>query len=149
MRVTADGDLVPLFDVILDHGRFLLDDVHDGQYYLVGILLGQLLAVLEPLDHVLDELDRHLAFQLWAVVLGFEGHVLDIQPFCRRGSIVDLDGLQEGISLDDALTLGHAQLRVRIVRGLLYDELPIAEGFAVLEHGRVRRGAAVVCLKRE
>ena len=146
MGVAADGDLVALLDVVLDHGRLLLDNVHDGQDDLVGVLLGQLLAIFEPLDHVLDELLRHAALELGAVVVGLEQHVLDVEAFSGRGRVVDLDGLEEGIALDDALALGHAQLRVGVGGGLFGDQPPVAQGLAVLEHGRVGRGAAVVGL---
>jgi hypothetical protein len=60
MCVSAHCDLVPVLDVYLDHGGFLLDQVHDGQYDLENVLPRDLLPILEPLDHVLDELERHL-----------------------------------------------------------------------------------------
>lgn len=132
---------------MLDHGRLPLDNVHDGHNDHVGVLLRNLLAVLELLDHVLDELERHaLARQHRALVALLERHVLQVEPLSGRRRILDLNGLQKGIPLDDALALGHAQLGVGIVGGLADDELPVAKGLAVLQNRRVCRGAAVVCL---
>ncbi|KAF2826569.1 hypothetical protein CC86DRAFT_32240, partial [Ophiobolus disseminans] len=146
VRVAADGDLVARGHVVLDHGGLRLDDVHDGQDDLVGVLLGQLLAVLEALHHVGDEGGRHGAGQRGAVVAGLEQHVVDVEALCGRRGVVDLDGLEEGVALDDALAFRHAQLRVGVGGGLADDELPVAQGLAVLENGRVGRGAAVVGL---
>lgn len=53
---------------MLDHSGLFLDNVHYGDDDLVDILLGQLLSVLEPLNHVFDELQRHLVSQLRAIV---------------------------------------------------------------------------------
>lgn len=131
---------------MLDHGGLLLDNVHDGQYYLVGVLLGDLLAVLELLDHVLDEFQRHAALQVRSLVAVLEHHVLHVQALCRRRRILHLNGLEEGVALDDALAFRHAQLRVGIAGRLLDDELPVAQGLAVLQYGRVGGGAAVVGL---
>lgn len=146
MGVTADGNLCALWDVVFDHGGLLLDDVHDGDDDLIDVLFGQLLSGLESLNHVVDELNRHLVLELGAVVRGIDYHVLEVQALCGRGRILDFNGLEEGVSLDNLVALGHAQLCVGIVGGLLGDELPVAEGLAMLEDGRVGRGAAVVCL---
>ena len=146
MRVTADCNLFSLFNVVLHHCRLLLDNIHDGHDDLVGVLLGQLLAVLELLNHVLDELERHALLECGPLVALLEHHVLDVEALCGRRRILDLDGLEEGVALDDLFAFCHAQFRVRIARRLLDDDFPVAQGFAVLENGSVCRGAAVVCL---
>lgn len=56
MCVSTDSDLVALLDVDFYHGGFLLHNLHDRYDDLVDVLPGDLLTVLEPLDHVLDEL---------------------------------------------------------------------------------------------
>src|SRR5690242_11973717 len=146
MCITADGDLVTFLNVVLDHCRLLLGDVHDCENDLVGILLGNLLAVLEPLDHVFDEVECHLVFQLCTIVSAFHDHVLNVKPFCDRRCVLDLDSLQEGVPLDNPFALDHAQLRSRIVGCFLDDNLPVPQGIAVLQNEGVGRGAAVVCL---
>lgn len=73
--------------------------------------------------------------------------MFEVQALCGRGRIFDFNGLEEGVPLDNLVALGHAQLCVGIVGGFLDDELPVAEGFTMLEDGRVGRGAAKVCLR--
>ena len=146
MGVSANSNLLAFGDVVLDHGWLLLHNIHDGDDDLVDVLLCQLLSVLEPLNHVLDELQCHLVFELCAIVGSVHHHMFQIEALGSRWRIFDFDGFEEGISLDDLFTFDHAQLRVGIVGRLLDDELPVAESFAVLENGSVRRGATVESL---
>ena len=66
--ISTDCNLLTIRNIMLDHSGFFLDNVHYGDDDLVDILLGQLLSVLEPLNHVFDELQRHLVSQLRAIV---------------------------------------------------------------------------------
>ena len=112
--VTADSDLLALAHIMLDHGRLFPRDVHDCKDDLVGILLGDLLAVLKSLNHVLNEVECHLVAQLCAIVATLQYHVVDVKALRDRRRVIDFNSLQEGISLDDLLAVQHAQLRSRI-----------------------------------
>jgi hypothetical protein len=146
MCVTADGDLVSIFDVMLNHRGLFSGDVHDCQDDLVGVLFGNLLAGLESLDHVFNKLECHLVTQLCAIVSALQDHVVDVKTLCNGRCVVNLDGLQEGVALDDLLAFYHAQLRGRIIRSLLDNELPIPQSIAMLQYQSIGRGTAVVGL---
>ena len=55
MCVTADGYLLALFDLCLDHGWLLVDDFCDSQNNLEDVFSMDSLSVLESLDHVVDK----------------------------------------------------------------------------------------------
>ena len=78
MRVTADCDLIALLNVKLHHGWLLLHQLHDGYDYLEDILPRQLFAILEPLNHILDELQCHFLLQLRSIVRRIHHHVFQI-----------------------------------------------------------------------
>ena len=68
MGISTNGDFLAVFDVHFHHGRFLLDEIHHSQDDLVDVYLCQLLAVLETLNHVLDEFQCHAISQFCAIV---------------------------------------------------------------------------------
>ena len=68
MRVTADCQLSTLVHTNLDHGWFRIHDVLDSLDDLEGILAMNFLAVLEPLDHIIDELLRHFLLQSHTII---------------------------------------------------------------------------------
>ena len=78
MGISANCNLVTICNIMLDHGGFLLDNVHDSDDDLVDVFLSQLLSVLEPLNHVFDKLQSHLISQLCAIVCGVHSHVFEV-----------------------------------------------------------------------
>ena len=78
--VTADGDLLTLGDLCLDHGGLLIDKLGDGQDNLEDVFSVNRLAVLEPLSHVVNELLSHnTVFETSAIVAVVNKHVIEIE----------------------------------------------------------------------
>ena len=73
--------------------------------------------------------------------------MLEIETFGCRRRILDLDGLEKGISLHDLFAIRQAQLCELVIGRFLDDELPVAKSFSMVQDGSVRRGPAVECLQ--
>ncbi|KAI7506207.1 hypothetical protein KC367_g270 [Hortaea werneckii] len=122
VSVSAYGELVAALDVGFHHCRLVVDQLLHGQYYLEDILLVQLLALLEPDDHVVYELLRHLILQVHTIVRILDHHRVQL--------------------------LTRIVLRLRnLVRWVLsYYHLPVDNRIMVLEDCRVCYRSSVVGL---
>lgn len=146
MSITADCQLLILGHLGLDHGGLVVHKLLHSQDYLENVFPVQVLAILEPLNHVVDELLGHLVSKLGTIVAGVNSHVFQIQAFCCRGCISHLDGLEEGIALDQLLTCVVLDLCGSVAWLLLDDNLPVVDGVRVSENCRVCDCSSVVCL---
>ena len=90
------------------------------------------LAVLKPLNHVIDEFLRYLFLQPYAVVFVFHHHAVNIQSLCRALLFPDVDRFEKCIALNNLLTdfvLGLCSL----VTWISFDDnLPVAKGIFVV-----------------
>lgn len=116
VRVAADGQLDIVRDRHLHHGRLVVHDLLNRQKDLVDIFLVDLLAVLEPLGHVVDKLLCHLLLEPHAVVIRLYRDRVDIKALGRGGLVADLDGSVEGELADDLPALVELELGVLVVR---------------------------------
>lgn len=144
--ITTDSQLALLLDLHLDHGGLLVDNVLDSEQDLVDILLMDALAILESLNHVVNKLLCHLVSKLHAIVAVIYHHVVQIQTLGGGWCVCDLDGLEEGVALDNLLA-GIMLQFCRLVAGLLLDDnLPVVDGVCMSENGRVGHCSSVVSL---
>lgn len=147
VSVAAHRELDVVGDGHFHHCRLVVDNLLDGQDDLVDIFPVDLLAVLETLNHVVDKLLRHeVALEASSVVVGVDSHVLEVQAFCGRGLIADLDGGKEGHLPHNLLALLELEACI-LVAGVELDALlEIVNGLLGAEDSCPGETATVVCL---
>ena len=106
MCITAYCELDIVRYSNLDHCGFVVYDLHNGDDNLVHELLVYFLSVLETLDHVVDELLRHLVLDLDAVVVGLDGDSVEVEALGSGGLITNFYGGVEIKLSHDLLALG-------------------------------------------
>lgn len=147
MRITANRQLDVFRNLHLHHGRLVVQQLLHGDDYLVDVFLVDLLPVLEPLRHVVDELLRHLLAQPHAVVALLHGHGVDVEPLRRRGLVAHLDGGEEVELPHDLLAFRKLQLGVLVVRVQLHALLEVLERRLGPEDGGLGEASPVVGLR--
>lgn len=147
MRVTANRQLDVLGNLHLHHGRLVVQKLLQGDDYLVDVFLVDLLPVLEPLRHVVDELLRHLLAKSHAVVALLHRHRVDVEALGRRGLVAHLDGGEEVELPHDLLTFGQLELGVLVVRVQLDALLEVLERRLGPEDGGLGEASPVVGLR--
>lgn len=147
MRVTADRQLDVLGNFHLHHGRLVVQKLLQGDDYLVDVFLVDLLPVLEPLRHVVDELLRHLLAEPHAVVALLDRHGVDVEALGRRGLVAHLDGGEEVELAHDLLAFRQLELGVLVVRVQLDALLEVLERLLGPEDGGLREASPVVGLR--
>lgn len=146
MSVTADGDRRALGHIVLNHCRLVVHQLLDREDDLVNVFFVKPLPVLESFNHVVDKLLGHLIAQPRAIILFIDGHVLQVQALRSRRRILDLNGLEESIALDNLLAFGVLKLGIPVRGILLDDNFPVTQCIAMVEDGRVGDGSTVVGL---
>lgn len=146
MSVTANCELHIIGNLDLHHCRLIIHKFPDGQYDLVHIFPVYLLAVLEPLCHVVNELLRHLVAEFEAIVVWLDGHRGHIKTFSSRGRIADLDSGKEVVLAHDLLALNELELGILISWVDLRARLEILQGVLGSEHGGMSDRTAVISL---
>lgn len=81
MCVTTHSQFIPLFHPDLNHRRFRIDKIPNSLDDLEHILAVNLLPVLEPLNHIIDELLCHFIPNPDTVIPIVHSHRIDIQVF--------------------------------------------------------------------
>lgn len=147
MSVAADCELHIVRNLNLHHRGFVIDKLLHSQYDLVDIFPVYLLAILEPLCHVINELLGHLVAELRAIIVWLDSHGGHVETIGGGRGIGDLDGSEEVKLAHDLLALDELELRI-LVSGLdLGARLEILESVFGPQDGGVGDGAAVVSLK--
>lgn len=147
--ITADCQLHVLGDVHLNHGGLVVHNVPDGNNDLIDVFLVDQLAVLEPLDHVVDKLLCHLVLlQAHAVVGSIDGHRIDIETLGGGQLITDFDSGEEGELAHDLLALDQLELGILVIGGDLDAGLEVLDGFLGVQDGGVGGSATVVSLDK-
>ena len=148
MRITTDGQLSALVHPDFNHCRLRIDKVLHCLYNLEDIFAMYLLAVLEPLEHIVNELLRHLGAQPHAIVLVVHGHRIDIQLLERGGRVTNLDGLFESLPSHKLLAVRQFQFRIAVIGFFLHDSLEVLQGLPVVQDSSVGQGTSPVCLSK-
>ena len=148
VSITAHSELNIVRYLHLHHRGLLVHDLLDSHDDLVDEFLVDLLAVLEPLDHVVNELLRHLVLDLYAVVVRFDSDSIEVEAFGGRGLVAHFYGSVEVELSHDLLAFGKLELRVLVVGVQLRAFLEIFEGILGLENGGVGDGTAEISLDR-
>lgn len=146
MSITADCELHIIGNLDLHHCRLIIHKFPDGQYDLVYIFPVYLLAVFEPLCHVVNELLRHLVTESYAVVVWLDGHRVYIKTFCSRRRIADLDSGEEVELAHNSLALNELEFGIFVPWVDLRARLEILEGILGSEHGGMGESTAVIGL---
>lgn len=147
VSITTDRQLLARIDTNLNHSRLIIDDVLHSLDDLEDILAVNLLAVLKPLNHIIDELLCHLILEAHTVIVILHLNSIDIQALeCGRW-VGDLDGLLEIYTTDELLALCQLDFRILVARFTLDDGLEIPECSLVVEDGSFGEGASPVCLR--
>lgn len=116
MSVTAYGESDILGDLDLDHSRLIIDQLRDGQYNLVDVLLVYLLAVLESLYHIIDELLCHFASEFHTIVVSIDSDRVHIKALGRRWPICNLDSGEEIELAHNLLALDELEFGILVAR---------------------------------
>lgn len=116
MGITADSQLDIVRDLNLDHGRLVVHELLDGNNDLVDIFAVDLLASLEPLDHVVNELLCHLVAQSHAVIARLDNHRVEVKPLGRGRLIADLNSGKECQLSDNLLAFFQLESCILVVR---------------------------------
>lgn len=138
-----------LIDADFDHRRLRIDKLLDGLDNLERIFAMDLLPVLEPLEHIVDELLRHLAPQPHAVIAIVHLDRVDIQVLERGRRLGDLNGLLELKPAHQLLAVRELQPRIAVIRLPLDNGLKVLQGVAVIQDGGVRQRSPPICLVGE
>ncbi len=146
MRVTANCQLNIVGNLHLDHGGLIVEDLLDSQEDLVDVFLGNLLAVLESLNHVVDKFLCHFIPKLGTIIVVFEEHGSNIQALGGRGLITNLDGGIEGKLPYNLLALLQLQPRIFIGRVKADTFLEIFDSLLRAQDGGSGKTSAVVSL---
>lgn len=148
MRITAHSQLCALFHSNLDHRRLRIDNISNRLDDLENILAVDLLPILEPLNHVVNELLRHFTPQSNTVILIIDNDRVDIHLLERRRRLGDFDRLFELDTTHELLALCQLQFRIAIVRFPSNDGLEVFKSSLVVEDGSVRDRSSPVRLVR-
>lgn len=135
--IAADGELDVIGYCDLDHCRLFVHNLLDGNDDLVHKFLVDLLPVLEPLDHVIDELLCHLILDLHAIIVWLDRDGINVQTFGSRGFVANLNGSIEVELSDNLLAVGELELGILIVGVELGDQLEVTKSIFWLENGSV------------
>lgn len=81
--IAANGQVDIVRDLHFHHGSLLVGDLLDRDDDLVDVFLVDLLAILEALNHVVNELLGHLAAKLHAIVVGLDRDGVDVESLGR------------------------------------------------------------------
>lgn len=94
--ITTDSQLHIVGDLYLHHGGFVVYELLDGQNNLIHVLAMDLLASLEALSHVVNELLCHLLAESHTVVIILHRHAIKVESLSRRGLVAHLDSGEKG-----------------------------------------------------
>lgn len=144
--VAANRKLDIVWHLHLDHRRLIVDDLLNGKEDLVDEFLVDLLAVLKPLDHVVDELLRHLIFNLYTIVVWFDGDRVKVETFGRRRLIANFDSSIKVELAHNLLALGKLNLGIFVVGIQSRAFLEVLQGILGFQDGSIGDGAAEISL---
>ena len=95
VSVTTDSELDIAGDFNLDHGGLVVHKILDGDDDLVDIFAVDLLACLETLNHVVNELLGHLVAQSHTIISWLDSHRFQVETLGRGWFIANLDSSKE------------------------------------------------------
>lgn len=107
MSITANSQLRALVHPNLNHSRLSIDKVLNSLDNLERILPVNLLPILKPLNHVINELLSHLRPESHAIIRIIHGDSINIQALKSRRRVGDLNGLLKFQPSDQFLALGQ------------------------------------------
>lgn len=148
MSITADGQLLARINTNLHHRRLVVYNVLYSLDNLEDIFAVNVLAILEPLDHIIDELLRHLTPKAHTIIVILHLDSIDVQALKCGRRVGDLNGLLKFYTTDELLTLCQLDLRILVVWLPLDDGLEIPKGSLIVEDGGFGKGTSPVCLGR-
>ncbi|PYI09976.1 hypothetical protein BO78DRAFT_11064 [Aspergillus sclerotiicarbonarius CBS 121057] len=148
MRITANRQPLALLHTNLNHRRLRIDQILDSLDYLERVLAMDLLAGLEPLDHIVNELLCHFLLQPRTIIASIHSHGINIQVLKSGRRVADLNRLLELQPTDQLLALAQLQLRIAVVRLPLNHGLEILQGVLVVQDGGIRKGSSPVSLDK-
>lgn len=146
MSVTTDGQFSSLVNPNLHHCRLCIDNVLNRLDNLEDVFAVYFPPILEPFNHIINELLCHLIPQPDAIILVVHGNRIDVQLFKGRRGIANLDGLFKLHATNKLLAIDQLQFRISVARLLLYDGFEVFQGLAVVKDSRVGKGAPPVRL---
>ena len=120
MGVSTDGELDIVRNFHLHHGGLIVYELLHSNDYLVDVFPVDLLAILEPLHHIIDELLRHLIAKSYAVMAGLYYHGVEIKTFGGGRFVTNFDGGKEVELAHDLLTLRKFQFGI-LITGIKFD----------------------------
>lgn len=106
-----------------------------------------LLAVLEALDHVINELLRHLILDLDAVIVRLDGDRVEVETLGGGGFVADFYGGIEVELSQDLLALGKLELRILVVGIQPRTLLEILDSILGFEDSGIGNGTTVISLQ--
>ena len=146
MRVTANSQMGTLVHPNFHHSRLRINKVIDGLDNLEGILAVYLLSVLEPFNHIIDKLLRHLIPEFNTVIAVINLHRIDIEFLKRRRRIRNLNRLLKLQPTHKLLALCKLQLRIPVIRFPLDNSLEILQRIFIVQDSGIRKGTPPICL---
>lgn len=149
MCITADGKLDIVRYSNLNHGRLIVDDPLSLNYNLVGVFFMDLLAVLEALDHVVNEFLSYLVSKVYSVVIRFDGNRVDIKTRGGGGFVANIDSSIKVVLSHNLLAVSELKLGVFIVRVEFNAFLEVFNCVLGFEDGGVGNGAAEIGLTEQ
>lgn len=149
MRVTANRQFLARIHSNFHHCRLGVHEILYSLDYLEDILAVDLLAILEPLDHVIDKLLGHFVPEAHTVVAIVDLHRIDVQPLECRWRFGNLNRLLEFYTANQFLTICQLKLRIAVAGLAFHHSLEILEGRLVVENGRVCQGTTPEGLNRQ
>lgn len=146
MSITTDRQLLAHINANLHHRRLVVHNVLHSLDDLEDILAVNVLAILKPLNHIIDKLLGHLTPKAHTIIVILHLDSIDVQALKCGRRVGDLNGLLKFYTADELLALGQLDLRILVVWLALNDGLEIPKGSFIVEDGGFGKGASPVCL---
>jgi hypothetical protein len=147
MCITANRQLLARLNANLHHRRLGVHKVLDSLDNLEDILAVDLLSILEPLNHVVNEFLCHFLAEAHTIVTILNLDSTNIQIRKCGGRVRNLNGLLEVYPANELFTLGSLELRALVVGLPLGNSLEILQSILVIKNGSISQTTAPISLE--